>query len=115
MKPLSLVLVVILAAIATISTAKITSIAHKIVKQVNSNKASTWTAEHNKFSKMSIEELKRYTSVKGFLKPSFSVKEYQEQKNLKLGDAPAEFDSRQKWPNCIHLIRNQLHCGSWYV
>jgi cathepsin B len=30
-------------------------------------------------------------------------------------DLPENFDSRQQWPDCIHAIRNQGHCGSCWA
>lgn len=30
---------------------------------------------------------------------------------LHLKAIPAEFDSRQQWPTCIHPIRDQQQCG----
>jgi cathepsin B len=30
-------------------------------------------------------------------------------------DLPESFDSRVQWPNCIHNIRNQGHCGSCWA
>jgi len=30
-------------------------------------------------------------------------------------DLPESFDSRDKWPECIHPIRNQGHCGSCWA
>ena len=30
-------------------------------------------------------------------------------------ELPTEFDSRQKWPDCIHGIRNQQKCGSCWA
>jgi cathepsin B len=30
-------------------------------------------------------------------------------------DLPERFDSREKWPSCIHPIRNQGHCGSCWA
>lgn len=30
-------------------------------------------------------------------------------------DLPENFDSREKWPECIHPIRNQGHCGSCWA
>ncbi len=30
-------------------------------------------------------------------------------------DLPEHFDSREQWPDCIHEIRNQGHCGSCWA
>jgi len=30
-------------------------------------------------------------------------------------DVPTNFDARQVWPNCIHPIRDQAHCGSCWA
>ena len=30
-------------------------------------------------------------------------------------DLPESFDSREQWPDCIHPIRNQGHCGSCWA
>lgn len=36
--------------------------------------------------------------------------------DINLADSlPETFDATQKWPNCIHPIRNQLHCGSCWA
>ena len=35
-----------------------------------------------------------------------------EQQTIK---APAQFDSRERWPGCIHPIRNQEKCGSCWA
>jgi len=31
------------------------------------------------------------------------------------GDLPESFDNREKWPECIHPIRDQQHCGSCWA
>jgi len=39
-----------------------------------------------------------------------------EGETFSLGEAlPENFDSREKWPECIHPIRNQGHCGSCWA
>ena len=30
-------------------------------------------------------------------------------------DIPESFDAREEWPDCIHPIRNQGHCGSCWA
>jgi len=32
-----------------------------------------------------------------------------------LKDLPTDFDARKQWPNCIHPIRDQGHCGSCWA
>jgi len=34
---------------------------------------------------------------------------------LSYANVPASFDSRVQWPNCVHSIRNQQHCGSCWA
>ena len=30
-------------------------------------------------------------------------------------DAPVNFDARTQWPNCVHPVRDQSHCGSCWA
>ncbi|KAL9643766.1 hypothetical protein ABK040_016068 [Willaertia magna] len=108
-----------------------------LIKQINRNKDSTWKAGINKkFIGKSVADVKRLLGVKG-LKPTIRFEEeklalierYNKAKKYfieKFGfeeaakrypalALPDNFDSRQKWPTCIHAIRNQEQCGSCWA
>jgi len=91
----------------------------EIIKIINSNQKSTWKAATNQFSNWSIKEIQQKlvsTSV-GRNIPYNShqlkiISTHQQQNPSKL---PIEFDSRKKWPKCIHPVRDQAHCGSCWA
>lgn len=76
------------------------------------NKADSWKPaepETNPLKNLNIAEIKGLlgTIVQGPVGlPSPAVPN---------GDAPKEFDSRTKWSNCIHPIRDQARCGSCWA
>jgi cathepsin B len=83
------------------------------VAEINS-KQNLWVAEENKFSGMSIEELRRYVSVH---KPeplkNIPVVSYESLREFI--NAPDNFDSRTQWPNCKGPILDQGACGSCWA
>ncbi|KAH7822153.1 putative cathepsin B5 cysteine protease [Monocercomonoides exilis] len=82
-----------------------------IVEYVNNNPLSTWTAEENKFSMLSTQQLRSMFNqeiVKDLKKDLHSHVE--EDPN-----SPESFDAREEWPNAIHPIRDQKKCGSCWA
>jgi len=56
------------------------------------------------------------TQLKGLLGlHSISLKDTTDMPYNKDNDLPENFDSRVHWPNCIHAIRDQGHCGSCWA
>ena len=63
----------------------------------------------NPFRHWTHEELKGMLNLKHFAPLRNDI----EVGNVK--DLPTSFDARIQWPNCIHEIRNQEHCGSCWA
>lgn len=70
----------------------------------------TYDHEENPFKNHSLEEIQKLMGAKGLNTESLYTFESSD-----LSDLPKEFDSRKEWPNCIHKIRNQKHCGSCWA
>jgi len=99
--------IVILAVLCAIGFAAIN------VSEINS-KQKLWIAETNRFSDMSLEELRSFVSVK---KPEIDttipVVSYEALREFI--NAPDNFDIREKWPDCKGPILDQGQCGSCWA
>jgi len=83
-----------------------------IIRRINSDETSTWTAAANeRFAGMEWEEVKAMMS----LRPT-TVKRFGNQTFALDADAiPATFDASQQWPGCVHPVRDQAQCGSCWA
>jgi len=87
-----------------------------LVSEINNDPTSTWVAGHNAvFEGLTLLDVKkRLLGARAInLIPGnhpAPVKSYNNKVAL-----PDNFDSRTKWPNCIHPIRNQAQCGSCWA
>ncbi len=88
------------------------------IKQLNKiNKR--WVAGHkSRFGDMTVDEFrKRFlgTVIEKSAEERFGGMYTEAQKKAMMkssnNSVPTSFDSRQQWPNCIHPIRDQAHCG----
>jgi len=82
------------------------------VAEINS-KQSQWVAGANKFTGMSVEEIKSYLGTNTAPYTDVNVADYSVLTSISA--PPAEFDSRTQWPNCVHPIRDQARCGSCWA
>lgn len=86
-----------------------------IVKEVNSNPKSTWTAGKNdRFHGRTLEEMRNY--FKTYPSPPAFRMRHADLKKSNIGIATS-FDSRTQWPRCpsINMIRDQAECGSCWA
>jgi len=77
----------------------------------------TWEATtYSKFEQMSTARF-RDTHLGGRKKRVIKPhnKRTSLSKSSKSDPAPTAFDSREKWPKCVHAIRHQDHCGSCWA
>jgi hypothetical protein len=84
----------------------------EIIKIVNSNPKSTWTAAPNKFSSWTKEEIQKKLVATSYPK-NIPYNEHQLKvigmhQQLRASNVPTEFDGRKQWPKCIHPIRDQV-------
>jgi len=81
------------------------------IDYINSQQ-SKWTASDEWVADMTIEEAKRFANAE------IRIREFPERNwgsLIEYTSVPTNFDSRQKWPNCIHPILNQGQCGSCWA
>jgi len=81
------------------------------------NAKSGWEATtYKQFEGLTIEEIKSKflgaNSVDLSQVEDLTIMNYE---GLDNGDVPDNFDARKQWPNCIHPIRDQQHCGSCWA
>lgn len=91
-----------------------------IVDKVNSNPAATWSAGINdRWANAAIEDKVNALGTEVYEQAPF-VEPGDEANNTPYTDEdfaklPASFDAREKWPACVHPIRNQAKCGSCWA
>jgi len=113
MKATIICLVSALALASALNTAA-PALRRDIIRQVNSNPASTWVAGVNRrFSKATIAEAQRYLGVKknGFKLPEKKIA-------VDVNAIPASFDARVQWGKMcpsVSEIRDQSACGSCWA
>jgi len=74
------------------------------------NAHGAWKAARNvRFDGLTIREAQKLLGVK--LEKTTDVPNVVSISN----DLPETFDARQQWPNCVHVIRDQAHCGSCWA
>jgi cathepsin B len=87
-------------------------IRHEIVNEINAS-SSTWTAhdvETNPINHWSEEDIKaRLGTI--IQPPVEGIPEPDVYNDI----LPTAFDSRTKWPDCVHPIRDQAKCGSCWA
>jgi cathepsin B len=94
---------------------------HQIIKTVNTNPKSTWTAGINKrFTNASLADVKALCGVKAQTNPNHEPLPLKQPEAILSQIAqvmPDSFDSRQQWSQCpsISLIRDQADCGSCWA
>ncbi|KAL0476753.1 cathepsin B [Acrasis kona] len=78
----------------------------------------SWEAEENHMTRMNRNKAK---SMMGTIMPKYTRYTEDEMNTItkfeqdNANDLPEEFDARDKWPKCIHPVRNQEHCGSCWA
>lgn len=89
----------------------------KLAEEINSTPGLTWTAKkYNRYHHHTASEVIHRTGGAKYLPFGRNPKIKTEFK-VKLGEVPANFDSREKWPKCgsIKEIRDQGDCGGCYA
>ncbi|KAG2375398.1 hypothetical protein C9374_010021 [Naegleria lovaniensis] len=90
-----------------------------LIKLINNSPKVFWKATHYpQFENMSVEDFrKRLGAV--LIQPGtddmITERHKQSTPTTYTAAAPASFDSRAKWPKCIHEIRDQEQCGSCWA
>ncbi|KAF0983960.1 hypothetical protein FDP41_007875 [Naegleria fowleri] len=117
---LATTLLVVSAAIAVLAQDPIRQVNDPVlINLINNSPKVFWKATHYpQFENMSVEDFrKRLGAV--LIQPGTAdmiMERLQKQSSTnKVVAAPASFDSRVKWPKCIHPIRNQEQCGSCWA
>lgn len=92
------------------------AVTQDLVDLINSNPESSWTAGHNQFSHMTVEEAKRLLkTVNRQSKRHSSHVPSASAKHVESLSLPSSFDARNEWPTCIHPVRDQQQCGSCWA
>jgi cathepsin B len=84
-----------------------------MIAELNKDNAMTWQAGINPiFEGKTLKDVKDMLISRDYLVRDETIPTLVHPENVK---APDSFDSRQKWPKCIHPIRNQGRCGSCWA
>lgn len=74
----------------------------------------TYNFEEHPFRDYTVDQVKSLMGLSSIsLKDTSDIEETNNK--YQADSLPENFDSRQKWPNCIHAIRDQGHCGSCWA
>jgi len=86
-----------------------------VVDEINSDNETEWkAAESPIFKGMTMEEVR--SKFFGLLMDrSYDDVPVEVHDQLELEDLPAQFNSYEQWPNFMHPIRDQAHCGSCWA
>ncbi|KAJ8306502.1 hypothetical protein KUTeg_017047 [Tegillarca granosa] len=85
----------------------------RVVRSVNNDRRYGWRASnYSQFWGLTLNEGKRYRL--GTMPPDNQVMRMIPVQMDMVREPPKSFDSRQKWPNYVHPVRDQGNCGaSW--
>ncbi|EFC36814.1 predicted protein [Naegleria gruberi] len=92
---------------------------HHVIHSINNNPKSSWKAKvYEKFANMTVGEFKQ--KYLGAIHEEAITPSSKSRFSIVTGPPtaytpPTNFDSRQKWPQCVHTVRNQLDCGSCWA
>jgi cathepsin B len=97
--------------VLAITNAHIHPVNEEIIQQIK-ERATTWypmEMEENPLHHMTIDQ------VKGLLGTIVDFEDNEFPDPLVSNDINGAFDSRTKWPTCVHPIRDQASCGSCWA
>lgn len=72
----------------------------------------TYSFEEHPFKNWTKSQIQQLLGLSTLSLKDTSTIEYKTELS---SDLPEHFDSREQWPDCIHEIRNQGHCGSCWA
>nr|AHW50664.1 cathepsin B-like protein [Naegleria fowleri] len=85
-----------------------------LIDKINNSPKVAWKAtSYSQFEKMTLGEFRKRLGTVLIQKGTADM--LPKKTIAPLVGAPAAFDSRTKWPNCVHPIRNQEQCGSCWA
>lgn len=109
--------VAILLALVCASTAFFAEERKPLITRENLQKTSasasfeTYSYDEHPFKNWTEEEIKNMLGVKTFIPFNYNSELIEDNSD----SLPANFDSRTEWPDCVHAIRDQGHCGSCWA
>jgi len=86
-----------------------------LIKSINNDASSTWTARpYKQFAGKTVEEMRKYLGAVLPVPETINYPTYTAKPTVSL---PTEFDGRKAYPKCITIneIRNQANCGSCWA
>lgn len=114
-----LIAIFCLLGVAFTSTATIKLNDASIIDQVNNDPNASWKAtSYDRFEGKTVSEVGHLFGafLTNGVRPSIYAEDRpSENQTSPLRVLPDNFDSRTKWPKCIHPIRNQEQCGSCWA